>query len=113
MGYLKSLIGDPLFIRACMVLWGGPMLVFGAYVLISWQPMDAVEWLGYILIAALTVLGLYLVGTALIGSEERLDRAANFLSDGGDIVGVVAVLAVCLVALPTVAVVRLLWPRRT
>ena len=113
MAYFKALIADPLFVRFCMLLWGGPMLAFGAYVLLSWRPTIAIEWLGYSLFVLLAALGLYLVTTALTSSKERLDRASTFMSDGGDIVGLVAAVAVCLVALPIVAVARLVWPRRT
>jgi hypothetical protein len=89
------------------------MLAFGAFVLISWRPTAAIEWFGYMLIALVAALGLYLVAAGLTSSEKKLDRAADFMSDGGDVVGVVAALAVCLVALPIVAVARLVWPRRT
>lgn len=110
MSYLKALIADPLFIRVCMVLWGGSMLAFGAFVLISWRPTDA-EWLGFGLFALLAVLGLYLVAAALVSSEERIDRTCNSLSHGGDIVGLVAAVIVCLFALPIVAIARAIWPR--
>jgi hypothetical protein len=111
MVYLKALVADPLFMRVCMLLWGGPMVAFGAFVLFSWSPTDAVEWIGYLLFTLLALLGSYLVATALAGREERLDRVSNFMSDGGDIVGSVAALAFCLVALPIVAIARLVWPR--
>lgn len=113
MAYLRKLIADPLFVRVCMLLWGGPMVAFGAYVLSSWRPTIPIEWLGYLLIFLLAALGLYLVITALTSSEEGLDRATNFMSDGGDIVGLVAAFTVCLVALPIVALARLVWARRT
>lgn len=96
-----------------MFLWGAPMLAFGTYVLLSWRPSVAFEWLGYLLIALLFIFGLSLVVTSFTASEERLDRATNCISDGGDIVGMAAALAVGLVALPLVALARRVWPRRT
>lgn len=110
MSYLKALIADPLYIRVCMVLWGGALLALGTFVSISWRPADA-EWLGYGLFALLAVLGLYLVAAALVSSEERIDRACNSLSHGGDIVGLVASVLVCVFALPIVAIARVMWRR--
>jgi hypothetical protein len=110
MSYLKALIADPLYIRVCMVLWGGALLALGTFVSISWRPADA-EWLGYGLFALLAVLGLYLVAAALVSSEERIDRACKSLSHGGDIFGLVASVLVCVFALPIVAIARVMWRR--
>lgn len=93
-----------------MVLWGVGLLALGTFVSISWHPADA-ECLGYGLFALLAVLGLYLVAAALVSSEARIDRACNSLSHGGEIVGLVALVLVCVFALPIVAIVRVMWRR--
>ena len=110
MSYLKALIADPLYIRVCMVLWGGALLALGAFVSISWRPADA-EWLGYGIFALLAVLGLYLVAAALVSSEERIDRLCISLSYAGDIAGLVALLLVSVFALPIVAIARVMRRR--
>lgn len=112
MTYLKALYNDPLFYRVCMLIWGTPFALFSVFVLISWQPTEVVEWAAYVAVAALGWLGLYLIYCALVDSKESLGKAAGFMGDGGDIVGLVAAAVVCVIALPTVAVVRALWPQQ-
>ncbi|ABM93336.1 hypothetical protein [Methylibium petroleiphilum] len=113
MAYLKALFKDPLFFRVCMLIWALALGLFAGFVLVAWRPTDAIEWAIYALVASIGVLATYLAYTALRGSEASVDKAAGFMGDGADIVGLVAAIAVCVVALPTVALLRVFFPRRS
>ncbi len=105
-GYLKSLVADPLFVRVCMVLWGSPFLALGLLVAAQWRPTGLWEWLGFALVAAVGLLGGFLCYTGFFGSRKRLERATDFLADGGDIVGAVFAVVVVLFAIPITLLLR-------
>lgn len=111
MKYLKALLKDPLFCRVCMLLWGTAWTTFAVFGLFSWQPTGWLEWAGYAFVALLAILGAWFCYHAMFGSDESVDKFADFISDGGEWVGLIAVLLVCTIALPIVALVRAVRPR--
>ena len=108
LAYIRSLIADPICLRVGMFLWGMPLLVIGGFALASWRPMETYEWFGLVLLSAIGCGGAFLMYVAVRGSKNSVDKAANFMHEGGDIVGVLFALAVCLVALPITAFFRAL-----
>ena len=107
MSYLKALIGDPLFVRVCMALWGMPFIALGIAVAVHWRPDGPWEWLGFVCVQLVGAYGAYLLYTAFLGSQARLEKATDLLADGGDIVGAVFALAVAAVAIPITIALRL------
>ena len=111
MAYFQALLHDPLFFRVCMAIWALALGLFAGFVLVAWYPADAIEWAIYALVVSIGALAAYLAYTAIRGSDASADKAAGFMNDGGDIVGLVAAIAVAIVALPTVALLRVFFPR--
>jgi putative Mn2+ efflux pump MntP len=108
MAYLRELLQDPLFMRVCMFLWGLPFVGISVYALASWHPVETYEWFGAALLCALGLLGFYLLGIATMGSKARLEKSTDFIHDGGDILGLVLVVAIALVAIPVAVVLRVI-----
>ena len=113
MAYLKALFKDPLFFRVCMIIWALALGSFAGFVLVAWHPVGIAEWAIYAFVVGIGVLAVYLGYTAFRGTESSVDKAAGFMGDGADVVGLVAAAAVCLVALPAVAVLRVFFPRQS
>ena len=106
MQFLKSLFADPLFVRVCMAIWAIPFLTLGVIAALEWRPEGVLETLGFACVELIGVLGAYLLYTAFLGSQDRLEKAADFMADGGDIVGAVFTLAVAILAVPITLMLR-------
>jgi thiol:disulfide interchange protein len=94
-----------------MFLWGLPFALFSGFAISSWRPTEAIEWIGIVLLAALGILAIFLMYISVFGSEEKVNKAADWVSDGGDILGFLLALAVALVALPITGVIRVFRPK--
>jgi hypothetical protein len=110
--YLRSLLADPLFLRVCMALWSAPFLALGIFAGIEWRPEAAWEWVGFGFVALIGVYGAYLLYTAFLGSGKRLEKATDWLADGGDIMGAVFALLVAGLAIPITIMLRAALDRR-
>lgn len=106
--YVLALLKDVLFWRVVMFLWGLLFAGFGFYVALAWQPTELGEWFAIALLAALGLLGAYFMWVATFGSEARIEKSMNYIHEGGDIVGLVAIIVVVIVALPMTAALRAL-----
>ena len=106
--YIRSLIADPIFLRVGMFLWGIPLLAVGGIALAFWRPFEAYEWIGLALLSAVGGGGAFLMYVAVLGTKNSVDQAANFIHEGGDIVGALFALAVLVVALPITAFLRVI-----
>ena len=112
MAYLRELLKDQLFMRVCMFIWGLPFIALGAYCVVAWRPVEAIEWFGFSLVSAIGVLGFYLVGTAVLGSAERVEKSTDFMHEGGEIVGLVLAVFVAVIAVPITICIRAIGKRR-
>lgn len=108
LAYIRSLIAVPIFLRVGMFLWGIPLLAVGGIALASWRPLEAYEWIGLALLSVVGGGGAFLIYVAVLGAKKSVDKAANFMHEGGDIVGALFALVVLLVALPITAFLRAL-----
>ena len=108
LSYIKDLIADPIFFRVCMLIWGLPFAGVAVFAVISWRPVDAYEWFGLGLVFALGCGGALLIYLALFGSNKAIDKASNYMNEGGDIIGAIFALVVFLFALPITALIRAL-----
>jgi hypothetical protein len=110
--YLKSLLADPLFLRVCMALWSAPFIALGVFAGTEWRPEEAWEWVGFGFVALIGVYGVFLLYTAFLGSRKRLEKATDWMADGGDILGAVLALLVAGLAIPITIVLRAALDRR-
>ena len=110
--YLKSLLADPLFLRVCMALWSAPFIALGVFTVTEWRPEAAWEWVGFGLVALIGVYGVFLLYMAFFGSRKRLEKATDWMADGGDILGAVFALLVAGLAIPITMMLRAALDRR-
>ncbi|HEY6084801.1 MAG TPA: hypothetical protein VIU63_05360, partial [Nitrospira sp.] len=99
---------DPIFLRVGMFLWGMPFLTAGGISLAYWRPAEAYEWIGLALLSVIGCGGAFLMYVAVRGTKHSVDKAADFMSEGSDFVGVLFALTVFLLALPITACFRAL-----
>jgi hypothetical protein len=104
--YFRRLFADPVFFRICMFLWGVPFLLLGCYAMFSWRPVETYEWFGVALLFAIACGGALLIFVSTRGSNEAVEKASNYMHEGGDVFGAILALLVCLVAVPIAAVIR-------
>jgi len=114
LAWLRSVVRDPLFLRVCLLLWGGPFLALGLFMAAAAHvpPSDGTEWFLLAFGAALGSYGAFLVFAGALGSDALLDRATGFVSEGGELLGLVLAVAVALVAVPVTVLLRALVRRR-
>jgi len=113
LSYFKDLVGDPIFLRACVVYWGIPLFAFGCFALTQWELTGMWEWIGLTLTTAIGAYGLFLIYAGCLGSDRLFERATNHVSDGADVLGLVLGLAVAILAIPTTILLRALrWTGR-
>jgi hypothetical protein len=106
---LQDILLDPLFWRVAMVVFGLPFVYIGVAGVVALSPPEGWWWLGVLLLGALGVYGGFLVYAACFGSPALVNRATDFVSDGGDLVGLLFVIVVGLVAIPVTLLLR--WVR--
>lgn len=88
-----------------MLLWGMPFAALSGAVFF-WRPVDPYEWFGFVLVITLGLGGLFLIYIAIFGSKKAIEKASNYMNEGGDIIGVIFALGVFLIALPVTAFIR-------
>lgn len=111
--WVQSVVRDPLFFRVCLVFWGGPFVALALFMISAVQapPADATEWLLSALGAALGSYGAFLVVAGALGNDAMIKRATGFVSEGGELLGLVLAVAVAVIAVPTTVVLRALARR--
>lgn len=104
--YLRGLLRDLLFFRVCTAIYGVPIAGLGLLGLWQFRPTEPFEWLLVLLLVALAAWGLFMTYAAIFGSSELLMRAADGVSDGGEVIGILLLCVVLLIALPITAILR-------
>ena len=103
--YIKRALDDLLFSRIVMLLWATP--VFAIVIFSALNPSGFIEnpWL-LIIPAVALVFGLFMAYTALFADDKTFEKRLDYLSEGGDWLGLLFVLLVFVVALPIYVVVK-------
>ena len=97
--YVSSALEDPLFLRVVMGLWAAPLLGLGVFVLLDVSQVAPHYWL--LLFPTLAgLLGLWLLHTAVLADDVTVEKRSDWLSEGGDWIGLAFVLVVLIVAIP-------------
>lgn len=110
--YLKTLFDARVFVRVCMITWGGPFLGLGLFAAFNLHPADISDWLILALISLLGVYGAYLTYIGFLGSDSLVERSVDFMAEGGDILGLLFALIVAIVAVPVTLLVGFAFRRR-
>jgi putative effector of murein hydrolase len=106
--YLKSASDDPLFTRIVLAIWAVPFIavsVYSAFHLADISPAD--YWLVVIPFVAGT-LGAFLLYTAILADNETVERRADLIGGGGEIIAFFAIIAVIILAVPIYELLKLL-----
>lgn len=99
MEYLKKILQDTSFHRLVMAIWSLPFILVLIFCLAHIQQLKPDYWLMLFPMAS-GFLGVWLLYSSLYASDETIDKRLSALAEGGEILGVVLVLAVILIALP-------------
>lgn len=88
-----------------MAIWGLPFLAVSVYSLLNVDQLCEAYWL-IVLLIAIGALGLFLVYTAVVSDDATVEKRTEFVSEGGDLAGVVLVIAVVVIAIPVWALLK-------
>ena len=104
LGFLRPLLESPLYVRVSLALWGALMIGFAGAVLRQLSPDDGWEWIAFAIFFAVAAAGGVLCYAAV--RRGTVERAREFLLEGGDPVGVLLAASVALFAIPITMVLR-------
>ncbi len=103
----KAMTEDPLFWRVVMFLWGLPFVGIFVLALMHLDEFCGSYWL-LVFPAAFAALGGWLVYSAIFADKRALEKRLDFLADGGDILGIVFIIAVAILAIPIWGALRVM-----
>lgn len=106
LAYFRALFCDLLYWRVCVALFGLPFAGFACYAVAYWRPTEPIEWFGMVLVVAFGTYGAWLVYVSTLGTDENFERATRYIDDGGELLGLVLIVAVAVVAIPVTIVIR-------
>lgn len=109
MTLLRRIFSDPLFFRICTLLWGLPFLSTFAIFLASSDRLESWQ-MGALIISGL--IGVFLVGVALLGDDRSVDGAATAASTGTDEIILLLFFLVAVLAVPVTLALRKIWPQK-
>jgi hypothetical protein len=108
--WIRRFLRDSIVVRVCVFIYGAIFLAGGIALTNAFFPPESWQWLAVALGVAVTGFGVFMVYTSVFGRLHILEKAANAVSDGGEVVGVVFLAVVVLAAIPIAALVKLLRP---
>jgi hypothetical protein len=108
--YLGSAFDDTLFQRVVMALWGLQFVLAFICSAFNYEDLCPDYWL-FIFPAALGTLGAFLVQTVLLAKDETVVKRTEWLSEGGEWVGLIFIIVVVIIAIPIWELLRL-WHSR-
>ena len=109
---LRRYLRDSIVVRVCVFIHGALFLGLGLALARAFFPPVSLEWLVVALGSAIAGLGVFMLYASVFGRLRVLEKTANAVSDGGELLGIVLVLAVFLAALPIAALIKLFRARQ-
>ncbi len=107
--WLRRYLRDSIVLRVCVFTYGALFVAMGLALAVAFTPPEPLEWLAVALGLAIAGFGAYMAYASVFGRFKILENTANAVSDGGELLGVVLVLAVFLLAIPIAAAIK--WAR--
>jgi hypothetical protein len=98
---------DMVFFRVCFFLLGALLLLLLSWGIVRSPPQ---EWWAWLLVALFLACGGALIALSTLASDSRVDRAVDFLGDGGDVFVVAFLLLLGLLAIPLTLLIRSVRP---
>ena len=90
-----------------MSIWGLPFLAILVYSALHFAELSPAYWLIAFPIA-IGALGLFLLYTAILSDDKTVEKRTEFLSEGGELIGVLLVIVVVILAIPIWELLKLL-----
>jgi len=107
--WLRRYLRDSIVVRVCVFIYGALFLGFGVLLANACLPAESFEWIAVAIGMACAGFGSFMIYASVFGRFKILENTANAVSDGGELLGVVLVLAVFLLAIPIAAAIK--WAR--
>ena len=90
-----------------MGLWALPMLVVFLYSVVNYEEVCPHYWL-LVFPVGIGLFGVFLLSTAFRASDESVDKRLEWMSEGGEWIGIVFIIVVLIVAVPIWELLKLL-----
>jgi len=104
--WLRRYLRDSIVVRVCLFIYGAIFGALGCGLAYAFVPPHSFEWLAVLLGLAMAGLGAFMLYTSTLGRLQLLERTSDFVSDGGEVLGIFLLLLVFVVALPIAAVIK-------
>lgn len=111
--WLRRYLRDSIVLRVCVFIYGALFVAMGLGIAVAFTPPEPLEWLAVALGLAIAGFGACMAYASVFGRLRILEKAANAVSYGGELLVIVLVLPVFMAAIPIAGVVkRIRSPRR-
>jgi Zn-dependent protease with chaperone function len=111
--WLRRYLRDSIVLRVCVFIYSALFVSMGLALAVAFTPPEPLEWLAVALGLAIAGFGAYMAYASVFGRLRILEKAANAVSYGGELLVIVLVLPVFIAAIPIAGVVkRIRSPRR-
>lgn len=116
--WLRRYLRDSIVLRVCVFIYGALFVAMGFVAMglalaVAFTPPEPLEWLAVALGLAIAGFSAYMAYASVFGRLRILEKAANAVSYGGELLVIVLVLPVFMAAIPIAGLVkRIRSPRR-
>ena len=111
--WLRRYLRDSIVLRVCVFIYGALFVAMGLGIAIAFTPPEPLEWLAVALGMAIAGFGACMAYASVFGRLRILEKVANAVSYGGELLVIVLVLPVFIAAIPIAGLVkRIRSPRR-
>lgn len=111
--WLRRYLRDSIVLRICVFIYGAFFVAMGLALPVASTPPEPLEWLAVALGLAIAGFGAYMAYASVFGRLRILEKVANAVSYGGELLVIVLVLPVFMAAIPIAGLVkRIRSPRR-
>ena len=111
--WLRRYLRDSIVLRVCVFIYGALFVAMGLGIAVAFTPPEPLEWLAVALGLAIAGFGACMAYASVFGRLRILEKVANAVSYGGELLVIVLVLPVFIAAIPIAGVVkRIRSPRR-
>lgn len=104
--WLRRYLRDSIVIRVCVFLYGAILLGMGLALANAFIHPESFEWVAVIFGLAIAGFGAFMTYASVFGRLRFLEKAADAVLGGGELLGIVLVLVVFIAAIPIAAVVK-------
>jgi hypothetical protein len=113
LNWLRRYLRDSIVLRVCVFIYGALFVAMGLRIAIAFTPPEPLEWLAVALGLAIAGFGACMAYASVFGRLRILEKVADAVSYGGELLVIVLVLPVFMAAIPIAGLIkRIRSPRR-